>query len=169
MLAVVMVSWYFETSDFNTFLPVWAERGGKLLEMCNATDFQLLPLLQAWHCSLNLFTCFESCTQCNLEFYFPYCNSTWRVSSLYLSGPLHCPVLNWPGCSFFCIVFSPGIFRAGTSFCFEWTGSGLLKCFWTPEAFVNVSKLLFERSLEFPEEPLETLGFTVSQQFHEHG
>lgn len=35
--------------------------------------------------------------------------------------------------------------------------------------FVNVSKLLFKRSLEFPEEPLETLGFTVSQQFREHG
>lgn len=107
MLAVVMVSWYFEMSDLNTFLPVWAERGGKLLEMCNATDFRLLPLLQAWHCSLNLFTCFESCTQCNLEFCFPYCNSTWRVSSLYLSGPLHCPVLNWPGCCAFFVVCSP--------------------------------------------------------------
>lgn len=170
MLAVVMVSWHFETSDFNALLPLWAERGGKLLEMYNATDFQLLPLLQAWHWSLNLFICFESCTRCNLEFYFPYCNSTWRVSSLYLAGPLLCPVLNWPGCCcFFFVSSSPAIFRVGTSFCFKWTGSVWLKCFWTPEVFVSVSKLLFEGSLEFPEEPLETLGFTVSQQFCERG
>lgn len=157
MLAVMMVLWYFETSDFNALLLLWAERGGKLLEMCNATDFQHLPLLQARHRSLNLFTCFESCTRCNLEFYFPSCNSTWHVSSLYLAVPLHGPVLNWPGSRcFLCIVFSPGIFRAGNSFCFKWTGSILLKYFWTPEVFVNVSNLLFERSSEFLEEPFET-------------
>lgn len=114
MLAVMMASWCFEMSDFNALLPLWAERGGKLLEMCNATDFQLLPLLQAWYCSLNLFTCFEICAWCNLEFYFPYCNS------VYFAVPLHRPVLNCPGCRcFLFIVFSSGIFRAGTSFCFK--------------------------------------------------
>lgn len=52
------------------------------------------------------------------------------ISSLNLTVPLHCPVLTWPGCPcFLCIVLSPGIFGAGTSFCFKWTGNILPKYF----------------------------------------